>query len=162
MYGLLGYATLQRIVDRRRRRIMNGGRGRARGRGRGGGSGGFDLDGSGDGGGSSGGGSDHSRSPRGHAEPWGVAEYTADMSELIYRRGLLVGGVAAASAASSSADASRSEAQLATASIERGLGRVMSGDDTEWDRGVTQVAAARACFHAAFVSWDAVLAKVEE
>ena len=85
-----------------------------------------------------------------------------DLSELMYRRGLLVGGVAAAAAASSSAAAASSEAQLATASIERGLCRVTSGDDTEWDRGVSQVAAARACFHSSFLSWDALLAKVEE
>ena len=146
MYGLLGHAAVQRIMDRRRRR----GRGR--------GSGGSD------GGGSSGGGSDHSRSPRGHAEPPRIdlSEYMIDLSELMYRRGLLAGGVAAASAASASAAASGSEAQLAIASMERGLSRVASGDDTEWDRGVAQVAAARACFHAASRSWDEVLAKVQE
>jgi len=156
MYGLLGHAALQRIMDRRRRRIMNG-RGRGRGRGRGGGSGGSDG-----GGGSSGGGSDHSRSPRGHAEPPGAAEYLIDLSELMYPRGLLAGGVAAASAASAAAASSSSEAQLEIASIERGLSRVASGDDLEWDRGVAQVAAARACFHTASMSWDAVFHKVQE
>ena len=127
MYGFLGHAALQRIMDRRRR-LLNS---RVRGRG-------------------------------GHAEPPGAAEYLMDLSELMYRRGLLVGGVAAASAASSSAAGPAAEAQLAIASIERGLSRVASGDDTEWDRGVAEVAAARAGFHAASMSWDAVLAKLQE
>jgi hypothetical protein len=87
---------------------------------------------------------------------------TEDVANLMFRRGILVGGVAAAAAASWIAQRATAEAVAATMSIntDRPTTAVIAGQDTEWDRCVSEVTSAAAATHGAARAWLAVLAEL--
>jgi hypothetical protein len=124
-------------------------------------------------------GSDPSRTPPGSAGPRGDElglagpgveppvepgdpAVTEAVALLMFRRGIVVGGVAAAAAASSSAQRATAGAVAATMSIntDRSTMAVVAGQDTEWDRCVSEVTSAAAATRGAARAWMAVLAEL--
>ena len=89
---------------------------------------------------------------------------TEAVALLMFRRGIVVGGVAAAAAASSSAQRATAEAVAATMSIntDRSTMAVVAGQDSEWDRCVSEVTSAAAATDGAARAWLAVLAELQQ
>ena len=120
--------------------------------------------------------SERSRTPPGSAGPRGDElglvgpgvepprdlAVTEAVALLMFRRGIVVGGVAAAAAASSSAQRATAEAVAATMSIntDRSTMAVVAGQDTEWDRCVSEVTSVAAAARGAARAWMAVLAEL--